>query len=253
MEPWQIGQRFPCAKCNQEFVAANPVYATTVLPMARPQQQPNGMAVASLVCGLILCLPIASLMAVIFGVIALNKTKDPQVGGKGMAIAGTALGGVGILLVPLMFLTIMLPAINAGRDAANRVQSAQHIQQISQAIIAYANNNNGDYPPDLGSLYRDQSLDLKLFVCPGTGTTPPINMTIDQAVQWVNLNSDYVYMGAGMKSPASPNALVIYEKDSDHDNRGDNVLYGDGRVVYLPVPAVHQAIAVTNYYGTSQQ
>jgi hypothetical protein len=251
MEPWQVGQRFPCGRCNQEFVAGAPIAVGSAM-VGSPQQETNGLAVASLVCGLLLCLPIASLLAVIFGIISLGKTKDPRVGGRGMAIAGTVLGCLGLLIVPLLLFSLLLPAISAARDVANRVQSVQQMRQVSQAIVTYANANSGDYPPDLGTLYRAENLDINLFVCPGTGNTPPANMTIDQAVQWVNLNADYVYLGAGMKSPVQSRALVIYEKDSNHANRGDNVLYGDGSVAYLSVPAVHQAIAMANYYGTSQ-
>jgi len=68
----------------------------------------NGLAVASMVLGivgLLLCfLWIPSILAVIFGGIALNQiSKNPQQGGKGMAIAGLTLGiiGVGTIVVLL--------------------------------------------------------------------------------------------------------------------------------------------------------
>jgi uncharacterized protein DUF4190 len=248
MEPWQVGQRFPCARCNQEFIAGGPAQLGYPMPGVA-QQQSNGMAIASLICGLLLCFWPASLCAVIFGIIGLNKSKNSQIGGRGMAIAGTILGSIGLLTIPILLVSILIPSIGVARDTANRIKSATNLRQIDLAIKNYANNNNGDYPQDLGTLYQDQNLDLHLFVCPGTGTTPPVSMTVDQAVQWVNMNSDYVYMGAGLKSPVMSGVLVMYEKDSDHANRGDNVLYGDGRVIFLPIPAVHQAIASANYYG----
>ncbi len=210
------------------------------------QQSTSGMAIASLVLGIFICLPLASVLAVIFGIVALVKTKEPGVGGRGMAIAGTVLGGLGLLIMPM----IWIPAFIGVRQGANRARSAANLRNIEQAIVVYANNYSGDYPPDLGTLYKDRQLDLHLFVCPGTGNAPPVSMSIDQAVQWVNTSADYVYLGAGMKSPAPSGALVIYEKDGNHP-RGDNVLYGDGRVMFLPVAAVHQLIAQNNYYGTS--
>jgi hypothetical protein len=62
-------------------------------------RQGNGMAVTSLVMGLLLCIPlITGLGGIIFGAVGIKKTKDPRVGGKGLAIAGLVLGIVNILL-----------------------------------------------------------------------------------------------------------------------------------------------------------
>ena len=59
-------------------------------------QRGNGMAVASLVCGVLFCLVLPAPLAVIFGIIGLMKTRDPSIGGKGMSIAGLILGILGI-------------------------------------------------------------------------------------------------------------------------------------------------------------
>lgn len=59
----------------------------------------NGLAVASLVLSLLWLFWIGSLLAVIFGFIAMsqiNKSGGRQ-GGRGLAIAGTILGGIGLL------------------------------------------------------------------------------------------------------------------------------------------------------------
>ena len=71
-------------------------YGEPGLPGGR---QTNGWAIASLVCGIVGCVPfLTGLLAVIFGIIGLRKTRDPRVGGKGLAIAGLVLGIVSILL-----------------------------------------------------------------------------------------------------------------------------------------------------------
>lgn len=63
----------------------------------------NGLAVASLVAGIVWFMWLGSALAVVFGHIALNQIKesgDTQ-GGKGLAIAGLSLGylGIGTLLL----------------------------------------------------------------------------------------------------------------------------------------------------------
>lgn len=55
-------------------------------------KQPNGAAVASLICGFIGCLVITPFLAILFGWIGLRKARNPHVGGRGMSIAGIILG-----------------------------------------------------------------------------------------------------------------------------------------------------------------
>jgi hypothetical protein len=58
----------------------------------------NGWAIGSLICGILLCIPgITGLLAIIFGVVGIKKSNEPQGSGKGLAIAGIALGIIGIL------------------------------------------------------------------------------------------------------------------------------------------------------------
>lgn len=91
-------------------------------PMAPPGYQPfygygyvagptrtSGLAIASMVLGILWIYWIGSVLAVIFGHIALSQTKDPMVGGRGMAIAGVVLGwvGIGFFVLIAMFLSAL--------------------------------------------------------------------------------------------------------------------------------------------------
>ena len=70
-----------------------------------PRGSTSGLAVASMVLGILWLFWIGSILAVIFGHVSLSQTrKDPSIGGRGMAIAGLTLGwvGVGILLITLI-------------------------------------------------------------------------------------------------------------------------------------------------------
>ena len=64
-----------------------------------PQRQTSGAAVASLICGILGCVPlITGLLAVILGIVGLKKTKDPRYSGRGMAIAGLILGLISLVV-----------------------------------------------------------------------------------------------------------------------------------------------------------
>ncbi len=58
----------------------------------------SGAAVASLVLGILGCVPaIAGLLAVILGIVGLRSTGRPGVRGRGLAVAGLILGGLSLL------------------------------------------------------------------------------------------------------------------------------------------------------------
>ena len=65
----------------------------------------NGMAVASMVLGILWIYWIGSVLALIFGYIALSQIRQRQEGGRGMALAGVILGwiGIGTLAIGLIF------------------------------------------------------------------------------------------------------------------------------------------------------
>lgn len=57
----------------------------------------SGLAITSLVCGLLWFCGLGSVMAVIFGHIALGQTRRGERAGGGLAIAGLVLGYLGLL------------------------------------------------------------------------------------------------------------------------------------------------------------
>lgn len=67
-----------------------------------PGQKVNSMAIGSLVASVIGVVPflcgIASIVGVVLGIIALNQIKTSGEGGRGMAIAGIAIGAVTFLI-----------------------------------------------------------------------------------------------------------------------------------------------------------
>lgn len=232
------GREFPCSRCGKTFVLGAPQpsapidYSTGHFPQ---QQKSNPMAVTSLVFGVLsFCIPIiASLVAIITGIIGLNKTKDPAVGGKGLAIAGVVLGIVGIFASALP-IAILLPSLNRARETANRVKCASNMRIIGQAILLYSNENRGSFPVKLEDLLLTQSIDSTVFVCPSTSDTPAPGSSPDAAAQNLSAGShlSYVYVGQGLTNMATHDTVVLYEPMTNHDSDGMNVLYGDGHVEF---------------------
>lgn len=70
---------------------------------ARPQARNNRMAVASLVLSLLWLFGLGSVLAVVFGHVALRQIRESGELGRGLAIGGLAMGylGTAVLLAAL--------------------------------------------------------------------------------------------------------------------------------------------------------
>jgi len=80
------------------------------------QKKEQGLAIASLVCGVLsflCCSVFTGIPAIVLGIMAMMKEKsDPsRYAGKGMAIGGIVLGAVSILIMIVYLILLMAGAI----------------------------------------------------------------------------------------------------------------------------------------------
>src|SRR5688500_6050672 len=217
------GQTINCTKCGRPFTVdggpASPAgpppvggaappptpvqqYASPYEAYQRPERT-SKLAVASLVTGLLaFVIPvIAGVAAIIMGIVALTRTKDPRVGGKGLAIAGISLGAVGALVSTCLILPlILLPSLNRAREQANRIKCATNMRQIGLAVVMYANENKGQFPDTIEKVLATQDVASDVFVCPSTTHEPaPGGSSQAQAANLLNgPHLSYVYVGQGL-------------------------------------------------------
>lgn len=78
--------------------------------VVQPTTSTNGLAIASLVLGILWLYWIGSILAVIFGHIALKQISERNQGGRGLAIAGLVLGWIGV--ATLTFVLIVAAAVS---------------------------------------------------------------------------------------------------------------------------------------------
>ncbi len=140
-----------CASCGQR------------LPVAGPADR-KGLATAALVLGII-SVPllyvvelsiVMGLAAVVCGVVALvNVKRHPlEYGGKSLAMAGVALGGLIVLLFPV-WVTTLGPARVHARIAANESAAVEDVRAVIAAEKRYALGNR-DYYDTFDCLTRPQ-------------------------------------------------------------------------------------------------
>lgn len=78
-----------------------------------PPQQTNGMAIASMVLGILWIYWIGSILALIFGYLARKDIREKGQSGDGMAIAGIVLGWVGIGVLSIVLIAV---GVNIAND-----------------------------------------------------------------------------------------------------------------------------------------
>jgi hypothetical protein len=103
MPDWVAGRDVPeLAAILTPSAAPHPHHAAH---LAQGPPRTSGMAIASLVLGLLWLWGLGSLLAVIFGGVSLSQISRSRGGleGKGMAIAGLVLGIIGLSILALIF------------------------------------------------------------------------------------------------------------------------------------------------------
>lgn len=224
------GQQVICPFCS----AAVTVPGAAVTPGAVPPQIPGpilsppqlktGMAITAMVLGiigLVICFPLG-LVGVVLGIIALVRAgRSPnEHGGKGMAIAGICTGAASIvtgLFVSSLLLSIMLPSFARAREMAKRTVCSSNLQNIGNALVLYANENDDKLPPDLDTLIDKGELSSKEVLCPSA--------TEDY--------EHYIYIPVPTLNDMGPDTPIVLEDPENHGGEGGNVLFGDTHVEWV--------------------
>jgi len=243
VDPQSTGAMVYCMRCGKPFRRPDSP-ASYTMPA---QQGANGFAIASLVCGIVMCIPVCGPLAIIFGAIGAARAKDGRYRGKVMSLAGLVLGCIACIAWGLIIVTF----VKVAPKVANILVSQVELNQIGFACRAYAADNNGAYPPDLGTLARVRNLPPQTFILPGSGTKVPTDLSPDQTAQWINDNADYEYVGKGLTSQSNPRCVVATENASSSRDDKVGVLFLDGHTEVVTLLQLQSDLLVNHAGATS--
>jgi prepilin-type processing-associated H-X9-DG protein len=170
-----VGRRFACTECGRELVVPKVVADPYGAPLLYEgfEARTSGKAIASLVLGILsfFCSIFAAIPAVILGAMGLSdigKSKG-RLEGKGMAIAGIALGSVGSLLGIAISAALLLPLIQAGSQAAQRAQCINNLKQIGLAMHNFHDKENHLPPATIADARGNPGLSWRVALLPYLG------------------------------------------------------------------------------------
>ena len=109
----------------------------------------SGMAIASLVCGILaLCIAVPGLLGVIFGILALREINRSggAIGGTGLAIGGLVTSAIGVLVVGLVGASMLLPSLARAKGKASRIKCVNNLSSIGKATLGFSQDNGGHTP-----------------------------------------------------------------------------------------------------------
>jgi hypothetical protein len=154
--PEQAGQTIECPMCNGTMgIPALSNQTASAPPMAAQKKEPCGLATASLVCGIlgiITCIPLFGLPAVICGHKANGRIKNSggTMGGDGLALAGLITGYISmammVTIIPF-FAAISIPAFVQYRNDTRSGLCQNNLRLINHAKEVWAvknDKNDGD-------------------------------------------------------------------------------------------------------------
>lgn len=118
-----------------------------------PVRQTSGLAIASLICGILgfLTCGLTGIAAVITGHLAMSSIKraNGALAGNGMAIAGLITGYLSIMIIGLAFVSgLVAPVILKQRQAADRVEVINHLRQLGLGFSEF-DMDYGSFPSEV--------------------------------------------------------------------------------------------------------
>jgi len=113
------------------------------------------------------------------------------------------------------------------------ILNSNHLKQIGLASILYANDHKGTLPATQGGLLETLEGNPDIFLAAGSKAKAPddfATMDAPKRADWVNKNSDVIYLAGGKNLNQLPAGSVVAYIKPESATLGNNFLLSDGSV-----------------------
>ena len=220
-------------------VTPPPITPTSPGTAAAAREKTSGLAITSLVLGVLglFTCGVTALVGLILGIVALVKIKNSQgrLSGNGIAIAGTAVSAIFLLMVPI-FAAMMLPAFAKARSRAQTINCVNNMKQLALAVKIYSGDNNDQLPPAATwcDAIRTEAGSERIFKCPAGDQTERSHYAFNAKLGGLN------------ETNIAPNTVLIFETHGGWNVNG-------GREMILTQSRHDRRIVVALADGSVQQ
>jgi hypothetical protein len=144
---WQTLASVP--EFQPDFAAAPGAAPPPPLSATPAEAKTSGMAITSLVLGILGICGITAVVGLILGIIALVKINRSggRLSGNGLAIAGICVSGFMLLFSILVTAAMLLPALARAKAKAQTINCLNNVKQLTLGVMVYANANGDQCPP----------------------------------------------------------------------------------------------------------
>ncbi|HWD92883.1 MAG TPA: DUF4190 domain-containing protein [Verrucomicrobiae bacterium] len=208
---WKPLSEFP------EFTAA---FAHRVPPMVSPApsappppSRTSGLAIGSLisgVLGLFTC-GIGAVIGLILGIIAINRVKKSNgaLSGFGIALAGTIVSAVLLLMIPLEG-AMLLPALSKAKQRAQTIQCVNNMKQLALAVRIYSGDHGDHLPPAKTwcDSIKSYAPSERVFKCPAAGPTDRCDYAFNSQLDGIE------------EKNIAPNTVLLFETEDGWNTSG---------------------------------
>jgi prepilin-type processing-associated H-X9-DG protein len=200
-----------------------PPLSPAPLTAQAPKPKTSGLAVASLILGILglFTCGTTALVGLILGIIAMVRIRNSggRTGGSGLALAGTIVSAVFVLMLPLLA-AMLLPAFVSAKTKAQSIACVNNVKQLALAIRIYSTDNKDQFPPAVTWCDAIQSTvgSDKVFRCPGANSTERCHYAFNAKLSGMDVNK------------VAPETVLIFETTGGWNlNGGPELMLNNSR------------------------
>ena len=201
-----------------EAVFAAAPGAAPPLAVAQAQTKTSGLAITSLVMGILGICGITALAGLILGIVALVKINRSggRLSGQGLAIAGICVSGFMLLFSLPVMAAMLLPALAQAKSKAQTINCMNNVKQLTLGVMIYAEANGDRCPPAntwCDAIVKNVGSE-KTFHCPSASASSRCSYAFNQKLGGVST--------VKIMNPAQ--TVMIFEADGGWNASGDREL-----------------------------